>query len=556
MEFKEDYVNCFADKPAPKEAESKQGLSPTVWSKKLTRMLNKRSRTASVLNSSEHQNMKSILKKTLKEFSVEYYKPLQPHEKKLQFRTSHLRSSQKQRFRDEINKTIQEKLRESNSMQSGQTETPVNTIFVGKNKVMIKSIVANESQGWRRAGRRKRSRKFSQPLSTLRRCLNRSTCDTKDPSVFSNPSSRKQRTNSLIQVSKSHFGDKSVGSRRFKEDFDSQPASKPSENLSSLDLREPPKPGSEKDTLDLDIQPAQEPPAKELLFSSVVGTTRSLGSKKAGAEEEKAPQLRSHFDEYNLEELKPGAEDRGPTQRVCSTPCQPTRKWQAELIRTTESGEKTQEFTKKTSLDSRQGKQCPGPVPGPRGEAEGEQKQTPKTQNTLNPACFLMPFGKGRPPELTEESGPSRQQFYSASDDLKGKSECGSLRDMETIKESNEPMSYQNSVFGGFNDDSKLGGLTSQKRNSSRGFLKYKQKPNFMSQQNFHQILETGQSFQDFNDADGRRPLSPDETLFSLRTQPKNSKKLQFSENTIISVENWKYYNKQLEESKGYCRSF
>ena len=75
---------------------------------------------------------------------------------------------------------------------------------------------------------------------------------------------------------------------------------------------------------------------------------------------------------------------------------------------------------------------------------------------------------------------------------------------METIKESNEPMSYRDSNWNSFIDDSKLMRIHSHKRTSSRGLLiKNKQKDCFKSQPNFHRILETGNSHDDFLEADG-----------------------------------------------------
>ena len=84
--------------------------------------------------------IRSILRKKLINKSVEYYKPLLPIHKKLRFRSKFPPLSQDQKFKRKVNKEIRNKLvKQSNA----NTTESINTIFVGKNKVILKSIIDN-----------------------------------------------------------------------------------------------------------------------------------------------------------------------------------------------------------------------------------------------------------------------------------------------------------------------------------------------------------------------------------------------------------------------------
>ena len=52
--------------------------------------------------------------------------------------------TQKQKLRNEVNKTIQKLLKNGMSMEKTKKDDGVNTIFIGKNKVVVKSIVENK----------------------------------------------------------------------------------------------------------------------------------------------------------------------------------------------------------------------------------------------------------------------------------------------------------------------------------------------------------------------------------------------------------------------------
>lgn len=95
-------------------------------------------------NSNPKRHLKSILKKKLKEETYEYYKPLTESQKKFRRRAHRLnKSSKKEILKKEINRGIQEKLEKQSLQSMGSNRSSRNTVFVGKNKVVIKIVVDN-----------------------------------------------------------------------------------------------------------------------------------------------------------------------------------------------------------------------------------------------------------------------------------------------------------------------------------------------------------------------------------------------------------------------------
>lgn len=512
--FKEDVYDFYASfEMGRNELEKEEpGQAENEWSKKLSNMLDKRTQLRSLPNLEEHLNMKSILKKTLKEISVEYYKPLEPHQKKLKFRSKWLHSSQKQKFRGEINKSIQHKLKEKQSQQSGQNESCSNVIFVGKNKVLVKSIVENEKNTWKknRSGRSHSKRKFSQATRSKRKSINASLGDLKNMSDFSKSSYQRPRTISLIHLSKSHFGEQRRGSRIFKEDIFS-PQKKLDEHAhKSFHLKKlkagnsiemPLKPGLEiLESQAVEGLELKQPPEQTKSLDSILNAKPGKSLKKS-----------TYFDEYNLQQIKvdagkcrsPGKNNRteSTTNRSKKYPKEIKPQLQTFLI----NNKQILENFQKWSMNSSKNEEPP--------EEESEKSnpkikfdETPKTQNSVNQSNFGMHLGRRVPAEVlipTEMFMPQKQ-LYNASEDAKSKDEWSSLRNMETINETNEAMSYQNSNWNSFIDDSKFMGVRSHKRSSSRKLLyKNKTKENMMSQPNINRILETGHSHGEFIEADG-----------------------------------------------------
>ena len=93
---------------------------------------------------------RSILKKKLVETKVKYYKPFKPKHKTIMFEDNSLGNIYTQRHLQMVNSTIQNQLEEESKL-SGKSNSSNrsglhNTIFVGKNKILIRSIVENKAK--------------------------------------------------------------------------------------------------------------------------------------------------------------------------------------------------------------------------------------------------------------------------------------------------------------------------------------------------------------------------------------------------------------------------
>lgn len=507
MEFKEDVIDIFNESQRNKNEFKKEETEKieNLWSQKLTKMLNKRTQTRNSINSKDHYTTKSILKKTLKEFSVEYYKPIPAHQKRLKFRNHCLHLSQKQKFRNQINRSIQHKLKEKQAPNSITNEHCSNVIFVGKNKVMIKSIVENEKNHWKRKKSEFTHRKNSQGKSFNRKSMKSFPNDLKNMSEFSKTSFKRPRTISLIQLPMNHFLEKTRGKKLFHEDLGSKDETIVNNEQRSWEMENQKKVKSTEVTSKLEVGGEEEKLDEEFQLKKVPKVTKSLESINKKKEEENKVKS-NFFDEYNLEQVKINSKKISSMKKneINVKEIKNEEDLNLPISKALNLVKNSVEILKEKYENSSKSNFQKEELEEFRKEIKFDE--TPKTQNTINQSNFGVNFGESTQKAKTNqtENFGYQKQIYNASEDVKSKEEWGSLRNMETINESNEPKSYANSNFNSFIDDSQLMGIHSMKRDSSRRMLKMnKLKENPKLQQNFRRILETGKSCDEDGEADG-----------------------------------------------------
>ena len=380
-----------------------------------------------------------------------------------------MKLSKKQKFRYEINKSIQDNLTNNNDQQCLDQNNIVNTIFIGKNKVMIKSIVDNDNV-WKKKRNKLRHKKNTRKISTFTK-FNHSIHNNSNmkfnTSIYNRKySENRYKSKSLFSLPKKKHSSIRNQSNIYKEDLnDSYTMNKISPNniFNLMDEYKSSIPNLPKLTIDTNLS----------LNNNICEKSKSLSSK---LKKKNSFKIINYFKSDNI---------KIPENRIINK-----NKISFDVLNNLSEGPAN--HSQSILFNSSEDKKDIFLKLKNKFDIEEEFKQTPKTQN---------PFLNSIEIDKTKEP-VTLKSIFNASDDINTKSDFHSIEKMKTIQENTEQKSQKKLIINKLKNINKIDRFISKKRKNKKSELTGDERLTLINTE-IQKMLNARELDSNFTEADG-----------------------------------------------------